>query len=249
MNLQDKVCLVTGGTRGIGAATAIALAERGAHLAVAARHLNDEARQTAARIADLGRQCALISADFGYAQDAARCVEETRRQLGPVSVLVHAAGGAVSGGLLELTPAAWHSAFAVHVHAVFHLCQAVVPMMKPRKEGALVLISSVAGLRGLKFNLAYQAAKGALPQLTRALAYELADDNIRVNCVAPGIIRTAFHAAMPPEVKQFNLDKRIPLHREGAPDQVAALIAELVTNDYVTGETFTIDGGLTMRIA
>jgi NAD(P)-dependent dehydrogenase (short-subunit alcohol dehydrogenase family) len=111
------------------------------------------------------------------------------------------------------------------------------------------MISSVAGLRGVHFNLAYQVAKGALPQFARALAREVADENIRVNCVAPGIIRTRFHEHMTPEQKQYNLEHRIPLHREGTPEQVATLIAEVVTNDYVTGETFTIDGGLTMRIA
>jgi len=88
-----------------------------------------------------------------------------------------------------------------------------------------------------------------LPQFARALAREVADDNIRVNCVAPGIIRTRFHEAMTPQQKQHNLDHRVPLHREGTPEQVASLIAEVVTNDYLTGETFTIDGGLTMRIA
>ena len=111
------------------------------------------------------------------------------------------------------------------------------------------MISSVAGLRGVHFNLAYQVVKGALPQFARALAREVAGDNIRVNCVAPGIIRTRFHENMTPEQKQYNLEHRIPLHREGTPAQVATLIAEVATNDYVTGETFTIDGGLTMRIA
>lgn len=112
-----------------------------------------------------------------------------------------------------------------------------------------MLVSSVAGLRGVPFATAYQVAKGALPQFARAMAREFADDNIRVNCVAPGIIRTAFHANMTPEQKQYNLDHRIPLHREGTPQEVADLICDLVANDYITGETMTIDGGLTMRIA
>ena len=120
--------------------------------------------------------------------------------------------------------------------------------MKQKREGVVLLISSAAGIRGIKTNAAYQAVKGALPQLTRALAYEFANDNIRVNCVAPGVIRTAFHAAMPAQVKQNNLDNRIPLHREGTAEQVASLIRELATNDYITGETVSVDGGLTMRI-
>jgi 3-oxoacyl-[acyl-carrier protein] reductase len=163
-------------------------------------------------------------------------------------VLVHSAGGPVNGGLLELTPETWYAAFDVHIHAIFHLCRAAIPYMKAKKEGAIVLISSAAGVRGIRTNVAYQTVKGALPQLTRALAFEFADDNIRVNCVAPGVIRTAFHANMTPETRKHNLENRIPLHREGSPEQVASLICELVTNDYITGETVSIDGGLTMRI-
>ena len=98
-------------------------------------------------------------------------------------------------------------------------------------------------------NMAYQVVKGTLLQFTRALAREFGDDNIRVNCVAPGIIRTRFHAAMTPEQQKHNIENRIPLHREGKAEDVAELICELVTNDYITGETVAIDGGLTMRIA
>ena len=164
-------------------------------------------------------------------------------------MLVHAAGGLVAGGLFDVAPDAWQAAFDVHVHALYYLCRAALPWMKRHREGAVVMVSSVAGLRGLPFHLAYQVVKGALPQFARGLAREVADDNIRVNCVAPGVIRTRFHESMTPEQKQHNLDHRIPLHREGTPEQVATLIAELATNDYLTGETFTIDGGLTMRIA
>lgn len=248
MELANKIALVTGGTKGIGAATALELAARGADVAVVARHLDDGAQQVRAQIEKLGRRCLLLAADMGRPEDATRCVQQTVQQLGEVDVLIHSAGGAVRGKLLELTPEIWREAFAVHVDAIFHLCRAVVPSMQRKKAGAIILISSVAGLRGLKFGLAYQVVKGALPQFARGLAYELADDNIRVNCVAPGIIRTPFHAAMTPEAKQHNIENRIPLHREGTPEQVASLIRELVCNDYVTGETFTVDGGLTMRI-
>ena len=121
--------------------------------------------------------------------------------------------------------------------------------MRQLKEGAIILISSTAGIRGVVTNVAYQTAKGALPQMTRALAREFAPDNIRVNCVAPGVIRTRFHAAMSEAQKKLNLEQRIPLRREGKPEQVATAIVELIANDYITGESLTIDGGLTMRIA
>ena len=239
---------MTGGTKGIGAATAVALAEQGADVAIVGRRLDTEAKNIRLKIDSLGRRCLFISADVAHPREATRCVQQTIREFGGIDVLVHSAGGPVNGGLLELSPEAWHAAFDVHVHAIFHLCRAAIPVMKQRQSGAIILISSAAGIRGIKTNVAYQAVKGVLPQLTRALAYEFASDNIRVNCVAPGVIRTAFHASMPEQVKQNNLKNRIPLHREGTAQQVGSLIRELVTNEYITGETVSVDGGLTMRI-
>ncbi len=249
MQVVGKVALVTGGTKGIGAATAVELARRGADVAIVGRHDDDAARRVKAEIEALGRRCLVVVADMGKPEDATRCVVETGEQLGAVDVLVHAAGGLVPGGLFDVTPPMWHEAFAVHVHALYYLCRAAIPQMRRRGAGAIVMISSVAGIRGVHIHLAYQVVKGTLPQFARALAREVADDNIRVNCVCPGIIRTRFHEKMSPEQKKHNLDNRIPLHREGTPEQVATLIAEVVTNDYITGETFTVDGGLTMRIA
>jgi len=248
MNLSGKIALVTGGTRGIGAATALALARAGADVALVGRRLDNEAGSSRAAVLAQGRRAELIQADCGQPDEATRCVRETESRLGPVDVLVHCAGGPVNGGLFDLAPETWHAAFDVHVHAAFHLCRAAIPAMRAKKEGAIVLVSSVAGLRGVVTHVAYQVVKGALPQFARALAREFANDNIRVNCVAPGIIRTAFHAAMTEEQRRLNLDQRIPLHREGTPEQVAEAILALVKNDYITGETVTVDGGLTMRI-
>lgn len=248
MDLQGKACLITGGTKGIGAATAIEFARLGADVAITGRREDAEAKKTAAAVKALGRKCELLLGDIAKPDEAQRAVDQAIAKLGGIDVLVHSAGGLVPGGLLEVSPEAWHNGFDVHVHAVYYLCRAAVPHMKAKKEGSIVLISSSAGKRAIRTNVAYQAVKGALPQLTRALAFELADFNIRVNCVAPGVIRTAFHDNMPPEVKENNLKNRIPLHREGTIEQVASLIREMATNDYITGETFSIDGGLTMRI-
>lgn len=249
MNLQNKVALVTGGTKGIGAATAVAFAKAGAGVAIIGRNADADAGSVKKEIEALGRRCEIIVADCAKPVEATRCVEEAARKLGSLDVLVHSAGGPVNGKLFEISESDWSGAFDVHVHAIFHLCRAAIPLMKPRKEGAIILVSSTAGLRAVHTNIAYQVVKGALPHFTRALAREFADDNIRVNCVAPGVIRTRFHATMSDQQKKLNLEQRIPLHREGTPAQVASLIAELVANDYITGETFTIDGGLTMRIA
>jgi NAD(P)-dependent dehydrogenase (short-subunit alcohol dehydrogenase family) len=249
MELERKVALVTGGTRGIGAATACLLAARGAELAIVGRYDDQEARATQAQVEERGRSCLLITADMGLPEDCRRAVRQTIERYGTVDILVHCAGGLVSGGLLETTPEAWHRAFDVHVHAIFYLCREAIPEMMKKREGAVILVSSVAGLRGLPMHLPYQVVKGALPQFARALAREFAEYNIRVNCIAPGIIRTRFHAGMTPEQYRHNIENRIPLHREGTPEQVAELILQLITNDYITGETMVIDGGLTMRIA
>ncbi|MBV8881258.1 MAG: SDR family oxidoreductase [Planctomycetaceae bacterium] len=248
MDLKNKVCLVTGGTKGIGAAAAVALAEKGARVSIVARNADADARKTLRSFNDLGNPGMLVNADVAKPGDVKRMVDETIKHLGPVDVLVHAAGGPVNGGLFDLTAEQWHAAFDVHVHPIFHLARAVIPAMKEKREGVILLVSSTAGIRGVRTNVAYQTVKGAIPQLVRALAFEFAEWNIRVNGVAPGIIRTAFHATMPAEVKEHNLKNRIPLHREGTPEQVATVMCELITNDYVTGETYTIDGGLTMRI-
>jgi NAD(P)-dependent dehydrogenase (short-subunit alcohol dehydrogenase family) len=249
MNLSGKVALVTGGTKGIGAATALALARDGADIAINGRHADEEAMAVVAQIRALGRRAELVVADCSEASQCAAMVERTTALLGQVDVLIHCAGGPVNGGLFDLTAESWHGAFDTHLHAVFHLARAVIPGMKARREGAILLVSSTAGIRGVITNVAYQVVKGALPQFTRALAREFADDNIRINCVAPGVIRTDFHKSMSEEQRRLNLEKRIPLHREGTPDNVASVILELVKNDYITGETVTIDGGLTMRIA
>ena len=249
MLLHGKTALITGGTRGIGAATALAFAKEGADVAISSRHLDDDAQNAMREIEKLGRQCVFFAADCGVAKDCTRLVAQAAAEFGRLDVLVHAAGGAVPGGLMEVTPEAWNAAFDVHVHAIYHLSRAAVPHMRKDKEGAIILISSTAGKLGVMGSIAYQAVKGALPQLTRALARELANDNIRVNCVAPGVIRTKFHEHMSEEQKKLNLEQRIPLRREGTPKQVADVIVMLAKNEYITGDTVTIDGGLTSRIA
>jgi NAD(P)-dependent dehydrogenase (short-subunit alcohol dehydrogenase family) len=190
-----------------------------------------------------------ISGDVGKPGEAARCVKETVERFGRLDVVVHCAGAAAPGGLMEVCPETWYRAFDVHVHAIFHLCRAAVPYMIEHQEGAILLISSSAGSRGCAGAIAYGVAKGAVPQFARSLARELAEYNIRVNAVAPGIIRTRFQDYLTPKQVLDNIGNRIPLRREGKPEDVVAAIVMLVENDFTTGETVAIDGGMTMRIA
>lgn len=248
MELQGKVTLVTGGTMGLGAAIAVKLAGLGSDLAIVARHLGAEAEQTRRQIEAAGRRVHLFTGDLSREADCAAAVETTVQQFGRLDVLIHNAGGPAFGKIEDISGEFWRQTMELHVSANFYLAKAALPHLRKNKAGAIVTVSSTAGILGVPGAIAYATAKGALPQFTRSLARDLADDNIRVNGVAPGVIRTRFHADMTDERKDFNLKHRIPLHREGTPEQVADVVALLVTNDYITGETVVIDGGLTARI-
>lgn len=249
MNLQGKVCLVTGGTSGIGAATVQKLAAKGAHIVAASRRGASEAYPELATIAEkYGATIQFLEVNVADPEACRNCVDQVVVNFGCIDVLVHSAGGAVRGGLYEITEADWMSAFAVHVHSIFYFARAVAPHMAKQGEGAIVLLGSAAGLRGCLGSLAYGVAKGALPQFARSLARELADQRIRVNCVSPGVIRTPFQDFLTPEQARNNIENRIPLHIEGRPEDVAELIITLIENDFITGENFVIDGGMTMRI-
>jgi NAD(P)-dependent dehydrogenase (short-subunit alcohol dehydrogenase family) len=249
MKLEGKVCLITGGSSGIGAATSIELARRGADIAICCRHAGEPpALAVRKEVEALGRQAFLIAADLADPAQAALSVQQTVERFGRVDVLVHCAGGAAPGSILQVTPEVWYGAFDIHVHAIFHLVRAAVPSMIQAGGGAILLVSSAAGARGCAGAVAYGVVKGALPQFTRALARELAEFHIRVNCVSPGIIRTPFQDYLTPEQVRNNVENRIPLHREGQPEDVAEAIAALVENDFVTGADLPIDGGMAMRM-
>jgi len=249
MDLKGKVCLITGGTSGIGWASAMALAHRGAQLALISR--SGTAHLTEAQLAEMHKHSAdvrILNADVADPDACRSCVAQVVKEFGRLDVLIHAAGGPVAGGLQAVTDENWMKAFDVHLHAVFHLVRAAAPHMAKGKDGAIILIGSAGGLRGCLGALAYGVVKGALPQFARNLARELAEQGTRVNCVSPGIIRTPFQDFLTPEQTANNIQNRIPLHREGKPEDVAGLIVTLVENDFITGENFVIDGGMTMRI-
>jgi NAD(P)-dependent dehydrogenase (short-subunit alcohol dehydrogenase family) len=248
MQLNEKVALVTGGTLGIGAAIVRAYAARGAHIATVARNVGEAANALGDEVAAHQRRFKAWQLDMGQYDDCLAAVERTLAEFGRIDILVHNAGGPAFGASDQITPAFWRATMALHVDALFYLTQAAIPHMRKQGEGAIITVSSTAGIRGVPGAIAYATAKGAVPQFTRCLARDLADFNIRVNCIAPGIIRTRFHDSMTPERQAYNLEHRIPLHREGTAEQVAEAVLLLTENDYITGETLVIDGGLTSRI-
>lgn len=249
MKLESKVCLITGGSSGIGAATAREFARRGADIAICGLPADEAlSKQVQADIAALGRRVLALNCDVSDPEQAVRAVEHTVETLGRLDVLVHCAGGAAPGSLAEVDPAIWYKAFDIHIHAIFHLVRAAAPHIAQSGGGAILLISSAAGARGCAGAIAYGVVKGAIPQFTRALARELGDQNIRVNCVSPGIIRTRFQDFLTPEQVRNNIQNRIPLHREGKPEDVALALAALAENDFITGADVPVDGGMAMRM-
>lgn len=246
--LKGAVALVTGGTSGIGLATARQLASSGARLLLNARRpANEVVAEIAAITAEKGGTCVMVLGDMRDPDTSARLTAAAINEFGRIDTVVHAAGGPAPGTALELSHEAWLDAFDVHVNSTFHLFRAAhAGLVKAR--GSMTLLSSAAGLRGCPGSIAYQTVKTALIQMARALARDHAAEGIRVNCVAPGIIRTPFQASMTETAKRFNIDHRIPLKQEGTPEQVASLILQLITNDFITGETMVIDGGMSMRM-
>jgi NAD(P)-dependent dehydrogenase (short-subunit alcohol dehydrogenase family) len=248
MNLTGKRALITGGTKGIGAAIAVDLARQGCDVAVNGRNDDESAAAVRQTVANAGRKCLTLVGDVARPDEVDRIVRETEAGLGGLDILVHSAGGPSWGTIDACPPEQWKATFDVHVHAAYFLCRRALPLMRKAGEGAVILISSVAGIRGVPNAIAYGTAKAAILHFTRILARDEADNNIRVNCVAPGIIRTRFHDSMTPEAKAHNLAVRIPLHREGTSEQVAEAVRALVTNDFITGELLVVDGGCSMQV-
>ncbi len=244
-DVMGKLAVITGGTRGIGLAIAEALLATGANVVLNGR---SETRESAALVSRFGSERTVV--DLGDVSDptfAKALIERAIARFGRLDILTHSAGGPVPGKITEISPETWMIAFALHVHPVFHLFRAAQPALS-KAGGAVVLISSVAGLRGCPSSIAYQTVKGALLPMARALAFDHAKEKIRVNVLAPGIIRTRFHASMKDEAKSHNLQNRIPLQREGSVQDVAEAAMALITNENITGEILTIDGGMSMRI-
>lgn len=248
--MESMDVLVTGAGRGIGRAVALAFAERGARVGVNYYRREEEAVETAAACRAAGAaDVLLLQGDVASGEDVKRFTAQIAERWGRLDVVMNNAGYGQPGKLEEVSEEDWDRAFAVHVKGAFHVCRATLPLLRKSSRAVIVNTGSVAGLRGLPRMITYGCVKAALIHFTRCLAWELADENIRVNAICPGIIRTDFHAAMTPEQYEHNVANRIPLHREGTPEQVAQGVLALVDNDYITGETLTIDGGLTMRIA
>ena len=229
---MSKVAVVTGGTSGIGRATALVLKDAG--------YTVYELSRRAEGVEGLHH----ISADVTDQQAVNDAVAQIMEAEGRIDVLVNNAGVAGQALFQDITDALWRRYFAVNVDGAFHTIQAVLPHMLHEHAGCIVNVSSIWGLRGASCEVTYSATKGALIALTRSLASELAPTGIRVNCVAPGVIKTDMLDALPPEVLP-QLAQETPLGRLGTPEDIAAAVSFLADEkaSFITGQVLTCDGG------
>ncbi len=250
MDVSDKVALVTGGGTGVGRATALALARLGCHVAVNYSRSKDEAERTAADVAALGVRSVAVRADVAEDSDCRSLVATTVRELGRLDVLVQSAGTTTFIAHADLEKVGdddWRRIFDVNVKGPFQCARAATAPMRAAGAGAIVNVSSVAGVAGVGSSIPYCASKAALNNLTLTLARSLAP-LIRVNAVAPGFITgrwlgEGLGAGYEPIKKA--MEARAPLHRVCEPEDVAAAILGFVTgSDLVTGQVLVVDGGL-----
>jgi 3-oxoacyl-[acyl-carrier protein] reductase len=236
--LNRRVALVTGASRGIGRAIALALAEAGADLVINYHTRSVDATQVESQIVKLGRRCAAIAADVSQASDVDRMVKEAETRVGPIDILVNNAGIARPQPVEAITEQDWDELIAVNLKSCFLVTQAVLGGMRARKWGRIVNISSVAAQVGGVVGPHYAASKAGMLGLTRYYASHLAKEGIRVNAIAPALIATEMVAANPNARPD-----RIPIGRFGTVDEVAEAAVMLVRNGYITGQTLNVNGG------
>lgn len=241
---MEKIALVTGASRGIGRAIATELARRGWAVAIGYRVRRDKAEELAQQLTEAGCRAMICQADVSRREEVEAMVRRVEENFGPVSLLVNNAGIAGQSLFQELTEERWHEFFSVNVDGAFYASRAVLPHMLHEHTGCIVNISSIWGQRGASCEVAYSATKAALIGLTRSLAAELAPSYIRVNCVAPGVIRTDMLDELPEELLP-QLAEQTPLGRLGTPEDIAAAVAFLAdpAAGFITGQVLTCDGG------
>lgn len=245
-DLSGKIAIVTGSSRGIGKATAIRMAEQGAAVVISSRK-KGPCDEVAAEIVASGGRAISVPANISSQEELQNLVDETRAQLGPVDILVcNAASNPYYGPMGGISDDQFRKIFDNNVlanHKLIHMC---APDMEAKGNGAVVIVSSITGLYGSPTIGAYGISKAADMQLARNLAVEFGPKNIRVNCIAPGLIKTDFARALwedETELKSFT--GTMPLRRIGEPDDIAGVAVFLASaaGNFVTGQTLVADGG------
>ena len=239
-----KYALITGGSRGIGAAAARLCARRGWGVAVGYHRSGDQAQALVRELQGLGVPALAVRADVADAGQVREMVDNVLEIFCQLDILICSAGISHVGLISQIDEDQWRRLFAVNVDGVHHCCRAVLPHMLARKSGSIVTVSSMWGQVGASCEAAYSATKGAVTAYTKALAKELGPSNIRVNCVAPGVIDTKMNAHLSRQ-DLAALAEETPLGRIGTPEEAAAAIAFLAGDEasFITGQVLAPNGG------
>ena len=237
-DLTGKVALVTGASRGIGRAIALALANTGANVAINYRNRDDEANEVLLQIRRFGRLAVAVKADVSISADVLRMIGIIERELGSPSILVNNAGIGVVHSVDDITEKNWNDTIAVNLTSAFLAIQAVLPGMRALKWGRIINLSSAAAQMGGVVGPHYAASKAGILGLTRYYATNLAKEGITVNAIAPGPINTEMVAG----IQQLKPDL-VPVGRFGTVEEVADVALMLARNGYITGQTININGG------
>jgi len=245
--LKDQVAVVTGSSRGIGAATAIKLAEEGADVVVNYNNDKESAEETAQKIRDLGRQALVIQGNVAEMDDAKNLIKATVKEFDKIDILVNNAGITKDGLLLRMKEKDFNDVINVNLQGTFNCTKQAIRYMMKQHHGKIVNLSSVVGLMGNAGQANYSASKAGIVGFTKSVAREVSKRGINVNAVAPGYINTDMTEELPAKVKEDML-KNIPLDRFGEVEDVANVIMFLVSPlaNYVNGQTINIDGGMLM---
>ncbi len=244
-HLKDKVAIVTGGSRGIGRATALALAASGASVAVNYASSSGAADEVVAAIEAMGGKAIAVKADVSKEDEVEALVKATKTEFGRIDVLVNNAGITRDTLLLRMKLADWQAVIDLNLTGVFLCTRAVSKIMLKQKSGRIINIASVAGQMGNPGQANYSAAKAGVIGFTKTVAKELAPRGVTVNAVAPGFITTD----MTSDLEADGILQFIPLGRYGEADEVAGMICFLAADPaaaYITGQTFNVDGGMVM---
>jgi 3-oxoacyl-[acyl-carrier protein] reductase len=240
-DLIGRVALVTGGSRGIGKAVALALAEAGAAVAINYRERTEDAEAVVEAIQKNNGRSAAFAADVSHRSAVQNMVHDIEERIGPIDILVNNAGIAAIRGLEEITEEDFDRTIAVNLKSVFLCTQAVLPSMRARRWGRIVNISSIGARIGSgSVSVAYGASKAGVEGLTRSYALRLAPEGVTVNAVAPGLIDTE----MGKPLVEAGFAARIPVGRVGIGDEIAQATLLLVSNGYMTGQTIGVNGGV-----